>query len=95
MKRRSFLKLVSSTGAAVALLPEHSLAQPEKAAGSPGASGARTSGTGKIPDFAKDMLHSDMNVKYGGALKAKRDPKEPYQMPLTKEEQAVLDGKEG
>jgi hypothetical protein len=44
--------------AAITLLPGNLPAQTDKAA-APAASGA--SGTGKVPDYAKDMLHSDMD----------------------------------
>jgi hypothetical protein len=92
--------------AAVALLPGRLPAQAQKAA-TPTSSGA--SGTGKVPDFAKDMLHSDMNgigpdgkptgqkATYTGASKANTKAEEAmaHKMKLTKEEQAILDGKDG
>jgi predicted aconitase len=98
--------------AAVALLPGHLPAQAEKSAvpASAGAPGTAASGTGKLPDYAKDMLlHSDMNglgpdgkptgqkATYTGASKANTKAEEAmkHKMKLTKEEQAILDGKDG
>jgi hypothetical protein len=92
--------------AAITLLPGRLPAQAQKAA-TPTSSGA--SGTGKVPDFAKDMLHSDMNgigpdgkptgqkATYTGASKANTKAEEAmaHKMKLTKEEQAILDGKDG
>jgi len=98
--------------AAVALLPGRLPAQAEKSAApaSSGAPGTGASGTGKLPDYAKDMLlHSDMQglgpngkptgqkATYTGASKANTKAEEAmrHKMKLTKEEQAILDGKEG
>jgi len=58
MHRRTFFKLLSMAGGAITLLPGRFFARAEKVAAS-ASSGA--SGTGKVPDYAKDMLlHSDM-----------------------------------
>ena len=96
---------------AVVLLPGRLLAKGEKtaASASAGAPGTRASGTGKVPDYAKHMLHSDMDglgpdgkptgqkATYTGASKAnaKAEQAMRHKMKLTKEEQAILDGKEG
>jgi predicted aconitase len=93
------------------LLPGRLHAQTKKPAvlASSGASGTGASGTGKLPDYAKDMLHSDMDgigpdgkptgqkATYTGASKANAKAEEAmrYKMKLTKEEQAILDGKDG
>jgi predicted aconitase len=93
-------------GAAVTLLPGRFLARAEKAA-APASSGP--SGSGKVPDYAKHMLHSDMNglgpdgkptgqkATYTGASKANAVAEKAmrYKMKLTREEQAILDGKDG
>ena len=106
MNRRQFIKRSTMACAAVALLPGHLPAQAEKSA-APAASGA--SGTGKVPDYAKDMLHSDMDgigpdgkptgqrMTFTGASKAnaKAEAAMRHKMKLTREEQAILDGKEG
>jgi hypothetical protein len=93
--------------AAVALLPGHLPAQAAEKAAKPASSGA--SGTGKVPDYAKDMLDSNMNglgpdgkptgqkATFTGASKANATVEKAmgHKMKLTKEEQATLDGKEG
>ena len=58
MNRRQFIKRSTMACAAVALLPGRLPAQAEKSA-APSSSGA--SGTGKVPDYAQHMLHSDMD----------------------------------
>lgn len=106
MNRRNFVKLLSMAWGAVVLLPGRLLAKAEKAA-APASSGA--SGTVGLPDYAKDMLHSDMDgigpdgkptgqkATYTGASKANAKAEEAmkHKMKLTKEEQAILDGKDG
>ena len=103
MNRRQFIKRSTMACAAVALLPGSLPAQAEKSA-APAYSGA--SGTGKVPDYAKDMLHSDMDgigpdgkptgqkATYTGASKAnaKAEKAMRHKMKLTREEQAILDG---
>ena len=67
MNRRQFIKRSTMSCAAVALLPGHLPAQAKKTA-APASSGA--SGTGKVPDYAKDMLlHSDMEGSIGARVK--------------------------
>jgi len=112
MNRRQFIKRSTMACAAVALLPGHLPAQAEKSAApaSAGAPGTAASGTGKLPDYAKDMLlHSDMQglgpdgkptgqkATFTGASKANAKAEEAmrHKMKLTKEEQAILDGKDG
>jgi predicted aconitase len=97
--------------AVVALLPGCLDQQAEKST-TPAPSGTSktgASGTGKVPDYAKHMLHSDMDgigpdgkptgqkATYTGASKANATAEKAmrHKMKLTKEEQAILDGKEG
>ena len=106
MNRRQFIKRSTMAAAAVALLPGH-LPVKDANAATPAPSGA--SGTGKVPDFAKDMLTSDMDglgpdgkptgqkATFTGASKANATAEKAmrHKMKLTKEEQAILDGKDG
>ena len=96
MNRRQFIKRSTMACVAVALLPGRLPAQDEKSA-APTSSGA--SGTGKVPDYAKDMLHSDMDgigpdgkptgqkATYTGASKAnvRAEKAMQHKMKLTKE----------
>jgi hypothetical protein len=97
--------------AAIALLPGRLPAQAEKAAApaSSGASGTGASASGKAPDWAKNILYSDMcgigpdgkptgqKATFTGASKANATAEEAAknQMKLTAEEKAILDGKKG
>jgi len=91
MNRRKFIKRSTMAAAAVTLLPKQLPLQTADAA-APADTGA--SGGGKLPDYAGKMLHSDMGVQ-SGRKAAMPDPKKPYQMPLTKEEQDILNGSKG
>ena len=60
--------------------------------------------TTKIPGYAGELQHSDGGVaNIDGTMQPgfkhrdnhKSDPKAPYQMPLTQEEQDIMDGKKG
>ena len=107
MNRRQFIKRSALACAAVTLLPGQLPAQAAEKSAKPATSG--TSGTGKVPDYAKDMLHSDMDgigpdgkptgqkATYSGASKANATAEAAmkHKMKLTKEEQAILDGKNG
>jgi len=111
MNRREFIKRSTMAAAAVTLLPGNLPVQVAKAAApaSSGASSSGASGTGKVPDYAKNMLHSDMygigpdgkptgqKATFTGASKANATAEEAAknQMKLTAEEQAILDGKKG
>jgi len=111
MNRREFIKKSTLAAAGVALLPGQLPAQTDKAAAPKpsGTSGDAASGTGKVPDFAKDLIHSDMDgigpdgkptgqrATYTGVSKANAEAEKAmkHKMKLTKEEQAILDGKEG
>ena len=108
MDRRKFVKLSTATCGTAALLPKHLHAQTKKAAapGSSGTSGARKSGTGKIPGYSGSMQTSDGSVinpdgstqagfSHTSSKSQNADPKAPYQMPLTQEEQDIMDGKKG
>ncbi len=90
--RRNFLIAGAAGIAAASIDVKTALAQPEKAA-APASSGA--SGTGKLPDYAEKMLHSDMNVNSGRSAGATHESKKPHQMRLTREEQGILDGSKG
>ena len=106
MNRRQFIKRSALACAAVTLLPGQLPAQANKTA-APASSGA--SGTGKVPDYAKHMLHSDMDgpgpdgkptgqkATFTGASKATATVENAmkHKMKLTKEEQAILDGQDG
>ena len=106
MNRRQFIKRSTMAAAAVALLPGRLPAQAEKST-APASSG--TTGTGKVPDYAKDILDSDMNglgpdgkptgqkATYTGTSRANATVEKAmrHKMKLTRQEQAILDGKEG
>jgi hypothetical protein len=110
MKRRDLIKVVALAPTAAAVLSARSLAA-EPASVGKGAvkSPAGASGAGKIPDFARDILDSDMSglgsdgkptgqkMTFTGASKANATVEEAmrHKMKLTREEQATLDGKEG
>lgn len=105
MERREFIKLVSIVGAAIPLAPKNLFAQNKTVATV--SSGA--SGTVKVPDFAGNMLTTDMQGlgpdgkatgqkdTFTGASKADATAESAAknQMKLTKEEQAILDGSKG
>ena len=111
MNRRSFFKLLSMAWGAVVLLPGRLLAQAEKTAAksSAGTSGTGASKTsGKVPAWVKSMRESDMDgmgpggkpdpnyrATGTGSSVGTKDPQKPHKMKLTKEEQGILDGKEG
>jgi predicted aconitase len=109
MDRRKFIKSTAAACATVALLPKHLPAQTDKAAASAGAAKAKGVKGGPVPEFAKDMLTSDMDglgpdgkptgqkATYTGASKANATAEKAmgHKMKLTKEEQAILDGKDG
>jgi predicted aconitase len=106
MNRRQFIKRSTMAAAATVLLPGNLPAQTEKTATPPSAD---PSGSGKVPDYAKHMLHSDMDglgpdgkptgqkATFTGASKANATAEKAmrHKMKLTQEEQAVLDGKDG
>jgi len=111
MHRRTFIQMVSMAWGAIALLPGRLFARAEKAAppSSSKASGTGASGAKELPEYAEHMLHSDMDglgpdgkptgqkATFTGASKANATVEKAMQhkMKLTKEEQAILDGKEG
>jgi predicted aconitase len=111
MKRRTFIKGSTIACAAAVVLPGSLQAKAEKAIAqkSAGASGAGASKARTLPEYAGKMLHSDMNglgpdgkptgqkATYTGASKANATVEEAmrHKMKLTKEEQAILDGKDG
>ena len=97
MKRRSFVQMLSllpllptmfsaKWGSAQELYAQSALAQEGKAA---------ANGANGTPDFAGKILYSDMDVVSGRTDGGKPDPKKPYQMPLTQEEQDIMNGSEG
>ncbi len=117
MKRRDFIKAVPLT----ALVPAALSAEVARAkvkdvpagnvqvAQTTGRASSGASGTGKLPDYAGKMIHSDMDgvgpdgkptgqrATYTGASRAdaKADTLAQHQMTLTQEEQAILNGSEG
>ena len=111
MNRRKFIKYSTMACAPVALLPMQLPAQTDKAATPASDSAAKTKGTkgGPVPEYAKEMRHSDMDgigpdgkptgqrATYTGASKANVKAEEAmrHKMKLTREEQAILDGKDG
>ena len=111
MKRRTFIKLSTSAAGAAVLLPGCMQKEAEKAIAqkSAGASGAGSSKAGPIPEYANKMLDSNMNglgpdgkptgqkATFTGASKANATVEKAmgHKMKLTREEQAILDGKEG
>ena len=94
-----------------ALLAKAGSAQAAKAQGGKAAASASSvaTGTAKLPDYAGKMIHSDMDgvgpdgkptgqtATYTGASRAdaKADTLAKHKMTLTKEEQDILNGKEG
>jgi predicted aconitase len=111
MKRRDFIKAIPLTAAMPALLPivigdaKVATAPAGQAAGK-AASGA--SGTGKAPDWAKNLRDSDMDglgpdgkpvpgyrATGTGHARTDVDFSKPHQMTLTQEEQDIMDGKKG
>ncbi|NOR49456.1 MAG: twin-arginine translocation signal domain-containing protein, partial [Desulfuromonadales bacterium] len=63
MDRRKFIKTSAAACATVALMPKLLPAQTDKAAAPASAGAAKAKGVkgGPVPEFAKNMLHSDMN----------------------------------
>ena len=67
------------------------------------AAGSGGSGSETLPDYAGKILYSDMtgtdadgNTQQGFKhTSSDADSKQPYQMPLTQEEQGIMDGKKG
>jgi predicted aconitase len=109
MKRRTFVKALPAlpvlTGAAIALDPTGQKAGAQSAKPAAAAAGSQPQ---KVSDIAKKLTvnghpHSDMTAtgpdgKPQPGFKdrnSQSDPKAPYQMPLTKEEQDIMDGKKG
>ena len=102
MDRRSFVKTLPTlpvlTGAAVAL--DRSVRRATAQTNGPSAG---TTSTTKLPDYVGKLQHSDGSViDVGGQTQpgfkdrtSKSDPRAPYQMPLTTEEQDIMDGKQG
>ena len=99
--------LLAKEGNAQELNAPITLAQRGKAT-TPASSAA--TGTAKLPDYAGKILHSDMDglgpdgkpianfkATFSGhtPTAAGPDPKKPYQMPLTKEEQDIMNGSKG
>ncbi len=122
MKRRDFVKALpltvllpaavvaeAKTAGAANAQPRTAVAKKTQVAQTTGRASSGKSWTGKLPDYAGKMIHSDMDglgpdgkptgqrATYTGASRAdaKHDPAKPHQMTLTKDEQAIFDGKEG
>jgi predicted aconitase len=103
MKRRDFVKAVAAVPAAGALLSSSSLLSAGAASAKAAAGGSQQQ---EVPDYAGKLQHSDgtvtdadgkpqMGFAHTSSKAQQADPKAPYQMPLTKEEQDILDGKKG
>ena len=106
MKRRTILKTLP----AITLLPaalKLNIVEADEHKAAPKAAAAK-SGSKKteMPDYAGKIGYSDMsntdadgNTQPGFSDRSSKpknaDPKAPYQMPLTQEEQDILDGKKG
>jgi hypothetical protein len=108
MKRRTFLKGAATIPVAGALLSSSSVLSAKAATAKAGKAASGASGTGKVPEFAEHFLTSDMNglgpdgkptgqkATFSGVSKADAmADSASSKMKLTKEEQAILDGKEG
>ena len=108
MKRRNFLKGVAAVPAAGALLSSNSLLSAKAASAKVGKAAGKASGAGKVPDWAEHFVTSDMEglgpdgkptgqkATFSGVSKADATADSATsKMKLTKEEQAILDGKEG
>jgi predicted aconitase len=107
MKRRDVLKaaaVVPVVGAVASISPVALKGSSAQAATKKASSAA--SGTGKLPAYAGKIGISDMTAKgldgkpqpgfaHTSSKARQADPKAPYQMPLTKDEQDILDGKKG
>ena len=72
MSRRQFIKRATVAGAAITLLSGNLPAQAEKA---PAPASSGESGAGTLPDYAGQILHSDMDVQSARKTDAKPDPK--------------------
>ena len=101
MKRRTVLKVLPT----IPLIPA-ALSGANSMASTPDPKTIAPSmrGDKELPEYAGKIKHSDMTgVNADGSLQPgfkdrrndKADPKAPYQMPLTKEEQDIMDGKKG
>ena len=107
MERRSFLKaLPAATLVPAALATDAAQAADPKSTPRTAAqkSSPATAKTTELPDYAGKLQHSDGGVTgKDGSTQAgfkdranqRKDPKAPYQMPLTQEEQDILNGKKG
>jgi hypothetical protein len=108
MDRRDFCKGIVMVPASTALLSIPGTAVAEAAAKAPAPATKAASGgkAAKMPDWAGKLGYSDMSAKdadgnhqLGFSHRSSRpkndDPKAPYQMPLTDEERAILDGAKG
>jgi hypothetical protein len=104
MKRRAFVKKASLTALAPAALAGGAgLAAPQaKAQAAAASAGKAAAGFGSKPgsDLGKKLVASgaptsDMGDFADNKGNHRVDPKAPYNMPLTKEEQDIMDGKKG
>ena len=110
MKRRDLIKVVTLAPTTAAVLSTRGLAaEPASAREAAGKASTGASGTRKVPDFAEDMLDSDMSglgpdgkptgqkMTFTGASKAgtRAEKAARHKMKLTRDELAILDGKEG
>jgi predicted aconitase len=102
MKRRTFLMGLPIVPLLPAVLQAQDGGAPKAKAAGKGAAG----GDNSAPKWAGKLQHSDGTVvdadgnaqpgfAHTGSESQQADPKAPYQMPLTQEEQDIMDGKKG
>ncbi len=105
MKRRTVIKSIPALAALPAALKLNIVSADEHKSGGSKAAAAGSKKT-EMPDYAGKIGYSDMsntdadgNTQPGFSHRSskpkKADPLAPYQMPLTQEEQDILDGKKG
>jgi predicted aconitase len=108
MERREFVKLVPLTALGAGLSVKGAETRDTIAPAWKNTQPASTAGSQEkeMPDYAGRLQTSDGSVtgadgkaqsgfKDRGSANNRKDPKAPYSMPLTKEEQDIMDGKKG
>ena len=106
MKRRTILKSLPAVTLLPAALKLNIVEAAEPTSAKPAAGAASGSKKTEMPDYAGKLQHSDGTVmnpdgstqkgfSHRSSNSQQVDPKAPYQMPLTKEEQDIMDGKKG
>ena len=106
MKRRTILKSLPAVTLLPAALKLNIVEAAEPTSAKPAAAAASRSKKTKVPDYAGSIQTSDGSVTnpdgstqkgftHRNSNSQQADPKAPYQMPLTQEEQDIMDGKKG